>query len=73
MNRRQVKVKWAGRILKETKFHPMRARIALRKGNRALTEQAVEDEVKRIKSKTSMALSEEDVISAFDRGDEARK
>lgn len=51
----------------------MRARIALRKGNRALTEQAVEDEVKRIKSKTSMALGEEDVISAFDRGDEARK
>lgn len=51
----------------------MRARIALRAKNRTLTDETVKNEVSKIKEHHGIPLTEQEVISAFNRGDEVSK
>ncbi|KAF6746321.1 hypothetical protein DFP72DRAFT_923170 [Ephemerocybe angulata] len=79
MQRAMVKARWAKLIIEQKAFECyscMRARIALRKhgllvGNEVEVQALVANEVDQIENGEGLELGEEDVIRAFDMGEEA--
>ena len=74
----KVREKWGKKIAEHKKYPEylaMRARIAFRKrnGGKEPDEKSVETEIKKIKENNyAKYLSAQDVINAFDRGEEVR-